>query len=155
MPPTQLVRQSLRAMKVVEEEPEGGRVEGDAYISAGTGKGSGHHRSVSSFAGEFVWDPDYDNGPSPTTMTRVSISILIRASETRNRYQIIVDRRRPWFPIPDTFWFFVRDLKSTLGGRASGCSITTTTTHASVEGWDGLVGGGAWSRQGNVDVYAS
>ena len=52
-------------------------------------------------------------------------------------------------------WLFVRDLKSTLGGRGSGCSITTTT-HASVEGRDGLVGGGgAWSRQGNVDVYAS
>ena len=99
MRPIPLVRQPLRVMKVVEEEVR--RVEG-AYISAGTCKGSGHHRSVSSFAGEFVWDPHYDNDPSPTTMTRISISILIRASETRNRYQIIIDRQRPWLQISDT-----------------------------------------------------
>ena len=61
MPPIPLVRQSLRAMKVAEEEPEGMWT----YISAGTCKGSGHHRSVLLlFAGEVVWDPDNDDGQS-------------------------------------------------------------------------------------------
>jgi hypothetical protein len=103
-------------------------VEDGAYISAGTCKGSGHHRSVLSlFAGEFVWDPDYDDGQSCSDGNDTGF----------NLYQIIVDRRR--FQIPDRFWFSIRDLKSTLGDRGSGhCPITTT--HAWIEGWDYLRG---------------
>ena len=140
MPPIPLVRQSLRAMKVAEEEPER-----EGVWRAAPTLAPALAKAADTIDQSCRCSQERSSGipitmtadPAPTAMTRVSIPISIRVSETRNRYQIIVDRRRLWFQLPDRFWFSVRDLKSTLGDRRSGY-FPITMTHAWVEGWDCL-----------------
>jgi len=142
MPPTPLVRQSLRAMKVAEEEPEREGVWratpalAPALAKAADTIDQSCRCSQESSSGIPI---TMTVNPAPTAMTWVSISISIRVSETRNRYQISVDRRRLWFQIPDRFGFSVRDLKWTLNNHKSKY-YPITTTHAWVEGWDCLGG---------------
>ncbi|KIM77079.1 hypothetical protein PILCRDRAFT_12265 [Piloderma croceum F 1598] len=96
MPPILLVRQSLQAVKEAELEPEREGVWSVApTLATAPAKAADTIDQSSDFAGEFVEDPDYDDGQSrpndEDTGSNIPMDLTFRAAASSNHLIVFVE----------------------------------------------------------------